>query len=349
MKAVRWILGATLVVFGLSACGSSGDGPTSRSRKDKVTDLRMGYFPNVTHAPAVYGVESGSFARKLGSAVSLSTQTFTAGPAAVEALFSESIDAAFVGPNPAINAYTKSGGDAIRVVAGVASGGAFLVVKPSIKSSADLKGKKIASPQLSGTQDVALRWYLRGHGYATDSSGGGDVSVVPQENSQTIDTFKSGDIDGAWVPEPWATRLVNEAGARILVDERNEWPNKTFATTVLMVSTKFLKEHPDAVKSLVEATADAIDAISADPVVTGKVVGAGIKRITSKAIEDSLVQSSFKSIIFTLDPIASSLVAVAEHSVVLGLSKNADLDGIFDLAIVNGVLKARGRAEVSGR
>ena len=352
LKNLRWLAAPIALTMLLVACGSdkqpaASTGITNASKG--TISLRLGYFPNVTHAPAVYGVQTGSFATKLGTSVKLSTQTFTAGPAAVEALFSDSIDAAFVGPNPAISAYTKSKGEAIRVVSGVASGGAFFVVKPSITSAADLKGKKIADPQLNGTQDVALRWYLKSNGYKTDTSGGGDVSVVPQENAQMLDTFKSGDIDGAWVPEPWATRLVNEAGGKILVDERDEWPNKKFATTLLIVSTKFLKDHPDVVKSLIEATSDAIDAIATNPTEAGKAVAAGIEKITTKPIKQTLVDSSFKSITFTLDPVASSLFSVADHSVALGIGKKSDLIGIFDLSIVNEVLTAAGKPKVAAK
>src|SRR5262249_3902740 len=163
------------------------------------------------------GLQKGIFADYLGKNVTVKTSTFNAGPAAVEALFAGALDATFVGPNPAINAFEQSNGTAVRVVSGAASGGAALVVKPSIATGADLKGKKDASPPLGNTQDVALRSWLASQGLKTDTAGGGDVSVVPQDNAQTLDTFKSGKIDGAWVPEPWATRLVQEGGGKVLV------------------------------------------------------------------------------------------------------------------------------------
>jgi NitT/TauT family transport system substrate-binding protein len=234
------------------------------------------------------------------------------------------------------------------VVSGAASGGAFLVVKPSINSAADLKGKKLADPQLNGTQDIALRWYLKQHGYTTDASGGGDVHVVPQENAQTLTAFKNGDIDGAWVPEPWATRLVTEGGGKILVDERDEWPNKQFVTTVLLVSKSYLAAHPDTVRALVAANAKSIDTINADPAKATPIVAAGITKAAGKAIKDSLVAASFKSITFRVDPIASSLYGVADHAAALG-GKKAALDGIFDLSMLNAMLSQQGKPAVASK
>ena len=182
----------TLAVVGLAACGSSSSGapvPADRPRHrlrsgGAPVTLRLGYFPNLTHAVAIAGVQKGIYAKDLGSNVTLKTSTFNAGPEAVQALFSGAIDASFVGPNPTINAWAKSKGTAIKVISGAASGGAYLVVKPGIKTAADLKGKKIATPQLGNTQDVALRYWLDQQGLKADQTGGGDVSVVPQDNGR---------------------------------------------------------------------------------------------------------------------------------------------------------------------
>ncbi|MCA1720829.1 MAG: ABC transporter substrate-binding protein [Actinobacteria bacterium] len=208
---------AVAVLAGLAtACGGAA---SASSRPGPAAELRLGYFANVTHAGPVYGVGTGIYQRELGS-TKLKTQVFNAGPAAVEALFAGSLDAAYVGPNPAINAYVKSKGKAIRIVAGATSGGAALIVRPGITSPAQLRGTRIASPQLGGTQDIALRTYLRSKGYDVDSSGAGDVTVVAQENSATLDLFRAGKIDGGWVPEPWASRLVLDGGGTVLVDEK---------------------------------------------------------------------------------------------------------------------------------
>ena len=178
---------------------------------------------------------------------------FNSGTPAVEAILTDSIDITYIGPNPAINAFAKTNGEAVRVISGSTSGGAFLVVKPEITSAADLKGKKIASPSLGNTQDVALRSWLKGQGLTTDTAGGGDVSIVPQENAQTLETFQAGTIDGAWVPEPWATRLIQDGGAKVLVDERDLWPDGKYVTTHLLVATKFLDANPEVVKRILAA------------------------------------------------------------------------------------------------
>lgn len=330
---------------GETAAEASTD-ETEPASTEPVT-LRLGYFPNVTHAPAIIGVEDGLFDDALGDNVTLELQTFNAGPAAVEAIFSGALDATFIGPNPAINAYAQSNGEAIRIVAGTASGGAYLVVKPEITSPDDLAGKKIATPQLGNTQDVALRAWLKEQGYETDTSGGGDVSVLPQENAQTLDTFKAGDIDGAWVPEPWATRLINEGGGTVLVDEQDLWPDGKYVTTHLIVRTEFLAAHPDVVKQLIEGLAAAIDTIDSDRAGAEATVAAGIESATDKPIAPELVTASFDHITYTLDPIASSLTTSAENATALGLLDPVDLDGIYDLTLLNEVLAERGDPEVS--
>jgi NitT/TauT family transport system substrate-binding protein len=344
-----------MVGLGLAACGgddddtaAASDEPTAATTggSEPVT-LRLGYFANVTHAPAVVGIENGLFEQALGDNVTLEPSVFNAGPAAVEAIFADAIDATFIGPNPAINAYAQSGGEAIRIVSGTASGGAFLVVKPDISDVADLEGKTLATPQLGNTQDVALRAYLKENDLETDTAGGGDVSILPQENSQTLDTFKAGDIDGAWVPEPWATRLVTEGGGKILVDERDLWPGGKFVTTHLIVTTDFLDDHPDTIKKLIVGLADAIAYIEDSPDEAVQAVSAGIEKGSGKPIAPELVTASFKSITFTLDPIASSLHTSAENAEALGLLEPVDLADIYDLQLVNEVLADRGEDEVS--
>src|SRR5919198_2322849 len=251
-----------LAAVALAGCGSDSKKDAKAGSVEKGTErvaLRLGYFPNITHASALVGVEKGIFADKLGSNVTLTTQAFNAGPAAVEALFSGAIDATYIGPNPAINAFAKSNGEAIRIVSGATSGGAFLVVNPSITSPAGLKGKKIATPQLGNTQDVALRSWLKANNLKSDVQGGGDVSIVPQDNSQALEAFKSGAIAGAWVPEPWATRMIQEGKGKVLVDERTLWSGGQFVTTHLIVRTPFLKEHPDVVQHLLEGQVAATD------------------------------------------------------------------------------------------
>jgi NitT/TauT family transport system substrate-binding protein len=306
-----------------------------------ASTIRLGYFPNVTHATAIVGVESGLFQQKLGN-TKLDTSTFNAGPQVVEALNSGALDASYIGPNPAINAFAQSGGEAIRIISGATSGGAFLVVKPDVKNAKDLEGKKVASPQLGNTQDVALRTWLKKKGLKTDTAGGGDVSIVPQENAQTLDLFKQGEIDGAWVPEPWATRLVQEGGGKVLVDERKLWPNGRYVTTHLIVRTQFLDDNPDVVKKLLEGHVAANALIRDDPARAEQLVGQGIDKATGKPIAPELVSASFKNLTFTNDPIARSLRKSAKDAEAVGLLKAVDLKGIYNLKLLNQVLEQQG-------
>jgi len=310
--------------------------------------LRLGYFGNVTHAPAVIGEEQGLFAKALGDGVDIQYVYFNSGTEAIEALFSGAIDASFIGPNPAINGFAQSDGEALRIVAGTTSGGASLVVKPEITSPADLAGKTLASPSLGNTQDVALRAWLKTQGYETDTTGGGDVSIVPQANADTLTAFKDGSIDGAWVPEPWATRLVLEGGGKVLVNEADLWPNGQFVTTHLIVETNYLNDHPDIVKGLISGLLDAIDFANSDPAEAQKVTNKGIERITTKALSDETIAGAWANLTFTPDPISSSLQKSKDDAVAVGLLDEVDLTGIYDLTILNGLLADRGEPEVKG-
>jgi NitT/TauT family transport system substrate-binding protein len=343
------LVAAIALTATLAACGSSkksGASASATTVSGPVT-LNLGYFPNVTHATAIAGVEKGIFAKDLGTNVTLKTATFNAGPAAVEALFSGAIDATYVGPNPAINAWSQSNGSAIKIISGATSGGAALVVKPTINSAADLKGKKIATPQLGNTQDVALRAYLKDKGLKTDASGGGDVNIVPQENSQTLDTFKAGSIDGAWVPEPWVSRLVLDGGGKVLVDEKTLWPEGKFVTTLLVVRTAFLKAHPDVVKRLLQGQVDANDYVNKNGAEAQQVVNEGIGKVTGKKLSDAVIAAAWKNLTFTNDPIASSLKTSAQHAQDAGLLKPVNLTGIFDVTTLNHVLEAAKESTVS--
>ncbi len=356
-------VGRTVVGLGLAAmlfataCGDSGGdsgsgtgtgtgGTTAPGAEEEVT-LRLGYFPNLTHATALVGVEGGIFADVLGTGVKLETSTFNAGPQAVEALFNGALDATYIGPNPAINAYAQSQGQAVRIISGATSGGAALVVKPEIADAAGLAGKKLATPQRGNTQDVALRAWLSGQGFETDLEGGGDVSIVPQENAQTLETFRSGAIDGAWVPEPWVSRLVNEGGGKVLVDEASLWPGGQFVTTHLIVRTEFLKDHPGAVRKLLEAQVAANDFVNSKPDEAKALANQGIEKITQKALPAALIDSAWPKLTFTNDPIAGSLVLSARHATEHGLLKEIDLGRIYDLKLLNEVLAAKGSPSVA--
>jgi len=333
---------AVLATTALAACG--GEEP---SASGGATTLRLGYFANITHAPALVGVQNKIFAEKLGD-VALETKTFNAGPSAIEALFSGAIDATYIGPNPAITGWAQSKGSALRIIAGSTSGGAGLVVKPTINTPQDLKGKKIASPQLGNTQDVALRHWLKEQGFKTDTSGGGDVSVLPTPNAEVAAAFASGAVDGAWVPEPYLSRLILEGKGKLLLDEKDNWPGGQFVTTHLIVSKKFLDENPDAVKKLLEGHIAAVDAFTSNRAEAAKAANAHLEALTGKALKDDVLEASLTNLTFTVDPVASSLFTSARHAEEVGLLKPVDLKGIYHLDLLNGLLKAAGRTEVSG-
>ena len=354
-RPTRTGLVAALLALTLAGAACGSDPETSEAKgsvkpqpAEKV-DLRLGYFPNVTHAAAVAGIEQGIYAEKLGGNINLKPATFNAGPAAIEALFAGALDATYIGPNPAINAFSKSNGEAIRIIAGATSGGAFLVTSPKIAKDADLEGRKIATPQLGNTQDVALRAWLLSKGYKTNPQGGGDVSIVPQENAQTLEQFKSGKIAGAWVPEPWATRLVQEAGGKVYLDERTLWPGGQFVTTHLIVRTAFLNEHPDVVEKLLQAHLAATEFVNREPAEAQMLTNAGIARITGKSLPEPVIAAAWNNLKFTFDPVASSLHKGAEDAKAVGLLDPATkLDGIYELDMLNKLLVSSGQAEVKG-
>jgi NitT/TauT family transport system substrate-binding protein len=353
------VLVATLCALSLllAACGSSSSSSGATGATLAVADLptsdpvtvRLGYFPNVTHAPALVGVQEGLFTKELDPlGAKLETKTFNAGPEATEALFSDALDVTYIGPNPAVNAFQKSNGEAVRIIAGSTSGGAKFVVKPEINSTADLEGKVVASPQLGNTQDVALRTWLADQGLTTDTSGGGDVSVKPQANADTLASFQSGDIAGAWVPTPWDTRLVTEGGGKVLVDEASLWPEGRFATTVVLVRAKFLQQHPAAVAAILRGHIASITAIEADPAAAQKAANAEIEAVTGRPLKESLIASSFDELTFTFNPLALTVKQSADDAVKLGLTKEYDITGLFQLGLLNQILQADGKDAVAG-
>jgi NitT/TauT family transport system substrate-binding protein len=337
-------LGMLALVLVATACGdSSDDGNAAASTSDagEHVTLRLGYFPNVTHAQPIVGLERGTFAEDLGSNVTLETKTFNAGPAAIEALFAGAIDATYIGPNPAINGYVQSGGKELRIIAGATSGGAQLIVRPdaNIKTAADFANKKVATPQLGNTQDVALRAWLQKNGL-NDKDHGGNVQVIPTANADTLSLFQRGQIDAAWAPEPWATRLVQEAGGSVFLDERDIWPNGDFVVTHLIVRTEFLDKHPDVVERLLQAHVETTQWINEHPDEAKQLVNQGIKDVTSAGLPDAVINTAWEHQKITYDPIASSLRKSADDAFALGFlgDKKPDLSNIYSLDLLNKVL-----------
>ena len=311
-----------------------------------AAELRLGYVANVTHATPIIGVAKDYYQNALGS-TKLSTQIYNAGPTEMTAVLGGQLDAAYVGPSAALNAFVQSHGEALKIVAGATSGGAELVVRADITSAAQLKGKKIASPQKGNTQDVALRFWLKSQGLTANTDGTGDVSVQPQDNATTLDQFKAGNIDGAWLPEPWASRLVAEVGATVLVDEKSLWPGGQFSATDLVVSTTFLKDHPATVKALIDGQLAADSWITANSADAQTALNAQLKAMTGKALTPAEITRAWGEQTVTDDPLAATLQTSLNHAVAVGLLKTTDLHGIYDLSILDAELAAHGKPPVS--
>ncbi|MFJ8859229.1 aliphatic sulfonate ABC transporter substrate-binding protein [Streptomyces sp. NPDC102451] len=345
-----------LLAVALTACGYGSEAKDDDSEKSSVSadgkklsadTVKIGYFPNLTHATALVGIQEGLIAKELGG-TTVKPSTFNAGPSEIEALNAGSIDIGFIGPSPSINGYSKSKGQSLRIIGGSASGGVKLVVNPKkIKTLDDLKGKKIATPQLGNTQDVAFLNWIAEKGWKVDAqSGKGDVSVVRSDNKVTPDAFKAGSLDGAWVPEPTASKLVAEGG-KVLLDESTLWPDDKFVITNIIVSQKFLSEHPDVVDAVLRGTVNTNKWINANPDEAKASANTALEKLSGKALPAEVLDPAWKSIQITDDPLAATLQAQADHAVGAGLLEKPDLNGIYDLKPLNKILKAAGQPEVA--
>jgi len=339
--------GVAAVALLAAGCSSSSTSSGSSGGNSGSVVLRLGFLANITHEPALVGLEKDFFTKQLGKNVTLKTTVFSTGTEETTAVLAGQLDAAYVGPNPAINAWQKSNGTAIKIISGVASGGASLVVKGGINSAAQLKGKSLATPSLGNTQDVAARYWLKQHGLTTTPTGGGDVAIKPiKPNSAAVLQFKSGQLDGGWEPEPYATEMVLDGGKR-LVNEASLWPGGKFVTTNLIVTQSFLKAHPTAVNGLLKAQIQANSYINSNPTAAAQAANAELTELLGKGLPSNVLTQSLKYITFTNDPIASSLTTDAQHAVSVGLLKPVNLNGIYDLGPLNALLKADGQAQVS--
>ena len=334
----------TFALLAMTACG----------RTEKIV-IRVGHFPNITHAQGVIGhglTRSGTnwFEARLGPDIEIQWFVYNAGPSAMEALFARSIDITYVGPNPAINAHLKSQGEEIRIVAGGCSGGAALVVQPDgrIKTDADFKGKKIATPQLGNTQDVAARAWLQSKGLQITMTGG-DAFVIPTANPDQLSLFARKEMDAVWTVEPWVSRLVLEAKGRVYLDESSLWKQTggKYVTTHLVSSVKFLKEHPDLLKKWIAAHVELTKWINEHQDEAKRILNAEIKAETTKSLPQDTLDSAWKRLEITYDPVSASLLKSAEDAYRIGfLKEKPDLSRIYDLKLLNGVLREKGLAEI---
>src|ERR1700728_2352434 len=336
---MRRILAAAAVTTVALAAGCSSSGPSSSGGSGAVT-LRLGFLANITHAPALVGVHNGIFTKTLGKNVTLKTQIFNSGTQETTALLANQLDAAYVGPNPAINAWQKSSGKAIKIISGVATGGASVVVKRGIMTAAQLKGQSIATPSLGNTQDVAVRYWLKQHSLTTTATGGGDVSIKPTSpNSAAVLEFKSGQIAGASEPSPYDVEMVQDGG-KVLLSEPG-------VTTVLMVTQSFLNAHPAVVADLLKANLDALNYIKSNPAQAQADANDELAAYTGKPLSSKVIGPAFKEITSTDDPDATSLTQDAQQAQSVGLLKPVNLNGIFDLTPLNSILTADGDTTVS--
>jgi NitT/TauT family transport system substrate-binding protein len=330
---------AVVTVALLAGCTSSSSG--SPGSGDSPVTLRLGFLANITHAPALVGVEKGIFAEALGKGVRLQVQVFNSGTEEATALLAGQLDAAYVGPNPAINAWQKSNGKAIKIISGAATGGASVVVKKGITSAAQLKGKAMATPSLGNTQDVALRYWLKQNGLTTTSTGGGDVSIRPTKpNSAAVLEFRSGQIQGGSEPSPYDVEMVQAGGTRLL--------SEPGVTTLLVVTQSFLAAHASVVNALLSGQIQANAYIAHNPQAAQAAANAELAKLLGKGIKPGVLPAAFQEITFTNDPDAASLLTDARQAESVGLLTPVNLNGIFDLGPLNALLKAAGEPQVSG-
>ncbi len=322
----------------------------SQTENGQTKTLRIGYFPNITHAQAVIGLGRGDFQKALGDNVQVTTQIFNAGPAAIEALFANQIDVTYVGPNPAINGYVQSNGEALRIIAGAASGGAVFVVRndSGINSPQDLANKKFATPQLGNTQDVALRKYLLDKGYKTKDNGG-NIEVIPAKAADIVSLMIKKDIDGAWVPEPWAAKLIKEANAKVLVDERDLWPDGQFVTAHIIARPDYIEKNPDLIKKLLEAHVNMTTWINDNMDGAVSIFNTELNKLTGQTIPEDELRVGISRIGFTYDPIKESLFKAANDAFDIGFlgKTRPNLSEIYDLTILNEVLRENGLKEIT--
>ena len=325
----------------LSGCGSSST-PSSVSGTSggAPAKVRLGFFANATHAQALIGVSRGDFKKALGESTQLDTRVFNAGPEAVEAIFAGELDVTYIGPSPAINAYLKSRGTAVKIVAGSAANGVVVVARKDagIAKLEDLTGKRIASPQFGNTQDVSARHYITTVLKQKLKENGGETDVLPIKNAEQLTLFRTGQIDAAWAPEPWGARLIHEAEGVLIAEEKDLWPEKQFTNTLLLVSSKFLKEHPQTVEKLVRSHVEITRWLNANTAEGKTIVNAKLKELTGKAIADKVLDDTFARTVYTTDPLPKTIATFVDWSRDLGFTKEKqEIDGIFDLTILKKV------------
>ena len=320
--------------FGIAAVAAIAivaalSGGQEQSNQDKI---RVAFFPSISHAAPIVGIENGIFQNGIGEEIKIETKLFDSGPQVIESIFSSSIDVAYVGPGPVINGFLKSNGNDVKILAGAASGGASFIAQPDsgLDSIENFDGKRIASPQISNSQDVSLRYYLALNDLKPVDKGG-TVFVLNISNPDIYTLFAKGEIDGAWVPEPWATMLVEELSGVRLFNEEKLWPNEEFASVLLIARTNYLENNPELVKSWLKSHEKAVVWINANPDKSKSIFESFLKKHMGKSLPTNIIDESFSNLTITSDPIKSSVLTFAERADSLGyLGRTGyNLDGIF--------------------
>lgn len=332
-----------MLAFSL-AFGAVGCGKIRSDADTAATSLRLTYSPNLTHAPALAGVARGDFQKALGS-VKLETRIVNAGPEAMEALLANEVDMAYVGPSPAVNTYTRSSGKALKILSGACSGGAALVARADVPVTGikDLAGKRVAIPQLGGTQDVSLRRFLAANGLDSRDKGG-SVEILSIKNPDILALFRQNQLDAAWVPEPWASRLIAETGAKLVVDERDLWPDRKFTTTVLVVRRAFLDTNRDLVGRFLQAHIAEIDWINSHASEAQAVSNSELKRLTGKELKADVLKSAWGRLSFTEEPNRASIDTFVQAATAVGyLKANAEIAGLYDLSLLGSARRTAAR------
>lgn len=333
---MRVLKGFTAVIA-LLALVATGCAANDAANSGEANTIRVGYFPNITHAQALVGVQNGTFQKAVGDGVTIKLSTFNAGPQEIEALLAGQIDIGYVGPSPALNGYIQSDGEALKIISGSMSGGVALVLQPelaeefNIQGAAALRGKKIASPQQGNTQDISLRSYLADNGLAEDTQ------VVPMANADQLTMFTQKELDGAWSPEPWTSRLVEDGGGVIALDETSLWPDQQFATTVVIARTEFLEAHPELIKAWLTGQIEVTDWMVSHPTEAKQLVNDEIISLTTKGLSFTVLDEAWSRITPTVDPLKSSIAKFAEEANALGFLEGGqpDLSNLYDLTALN--------------
>ena len=342
LKTILSFLLALMIVVGVTGCGRN------RGGEDDQTLVRVGYFPNMTHAQALVGFNDGSFREALGDNVVVEDHKFNAGPALIEALLAGEIDLGYIGPVPAVNGFVKSKGK-LHIIAGSSVGGAVLLASSSgiIKSVKDLDGKRVAVPQLGNTQDILLRKLLAEVGLK-DASKGGTVTIIPADNSAILTLISRGEVDAALVPEPWGSIIVANTGANILLKSDDIWPEGNLATSVLIVSAEFLEMNSDLVEKWLEVHIRLTENINGDKERSKAQINEQLKKLTGRSLPEDVLDKSFSEVIFTIDPVVPSIEEFANISFRAGyLKEKPDIENLFNFELINKILKQQGKSQLS--